>query len=264
VGVPAGMIALAGLAVVGYLAKLQQVTWLDSEVRQSSRSLWSALPDSRYLGADGHCIVTTLLLSEKAKIENFVEHLDKTEFHAVVRFLIVTVIILPVLPDRGYTQFDLNPRHIWQIVVLVSAIGFAGYFLARRLGERVGLWMSGLLAGLCRARRLVLPPAESRSARLIRASRPAGVVDRKQRHVRANSRAHLGNSTRFGRIVPARFLILAAIGAALCFTLRTGQPKVVGETVEPTRNPFEIRLRSCLRVVRAGVGGHGDGDPALR
>jgi len=38
-----------------------------------------------------------------------------------------------------------------------------------------------------------------------------------------------------------RFLILAAIGAALCFTLRTGQPKVVGETVEPTRNPFEIR-----------------------
>jgi uncharacterized membrane protein (DUF4010 family) len=241
---PVGMIALAGLALVGYLAKLQQghVGWT-SEVAAIITFVMGSLcliADIWVPMAIG--IVTTLLLSEKAKIENFVEHLDKTEFHAVVRFLIVTVIILPVLPDQGYTQFDLNPRNIWQIVVLVSAIGFGGYFLAKRLGDRVGLWMSGLLGGI------VSSTAVSFAAGRIAQRSPHQSIPALQASLIASSVMYVRILVLIWVIQPGiiapylpRLLILAAIGLSLCFSLRTGQPKVVGDTVEPTRNPFEIR-----------------------
>jgi uncharacterized membrane protein (DUF4010 family) len=93
-------------------------------------------------------IFTTLLLSEKAELEQYIEKLDKSEFLAVIKFLIVTIIILPALPDRTYTQFNLNPYRIWEIVILISSIGFVGYFLMKKFGDKVGLWLSGLLGGI--------------------------------------------------------------------------------------------------------------------
>ena len=241
---PVGMIALAGLALVGYLAKLQQghVGWT-SEVAAIITFVMGSLcllADTWVPMAIG--IVTTLLLSEKAKIENFVEHLDKTEFHAVVRFLIVTVIILPVLPNQGYTQFDLNPRDIWQIVVLVSAIGFGGYFLAKRLGDRIGLWVSGLLGGL------VSSTAVSIAAGRIAQRLPQQSIPALQASLLASSVMYLRILVLIWVIQPdvavpflPRLVILAAIGVALCCTTRSRSGMAPGETVEPARNPFEIR-----------------------
>jgi len=187
-------------------------------------------------------IVTTLLLSEKAKIENFVEHLDKSEFHAVVRFLIVTVIILPVLPNQGYTEFNLNPRDIWQIVVLVSAIGFGGYFLAKRLGDRVGLWISGLLGGI------VSSTAVSIAAGRIAQRVPQQSIPALQASLLASSVMYLRILVLIWIIQPdvaapfiPRLVILAAVGVVLCCATRSGSASAAGETVEPARNPFEIR-----------------------
>ncbi|NMB80709.1 MAG: DUF4010 domain-containing protein, partial [Ignavibacteria bacterium] len=77
-----------------------------------------------------------------------VEKLDRVEFLAVLKFLLVTLIILPVLPNQEYTQFRVNPSKVWQIVILVSTIGFVGYILSKRLGEKVGFWVSGLVSGI--------------------------------------------------------------------------------------------------------------------
>jgi uncharacterized membrane protein (DUF4010 family) len=241
---PAGMVALAGLALVGYLAKLQQghVGWT-SEVAAIITFVMGSLcliADTWVPMAIG--IVTTLLLSEKAKIENFVEHLDKSEFHAVVRFLIVTVIILPVLPDQGYTEFNLNPRDIWQIVVLVSAIGFGGYFLAKRLGDRIGLWISGLLGGI------VSSTAVSIAAGRIAQRVPQQSIPALQASLLASSVMYLRILVLIWIIQPdvaapflPRLVILAVIGVALCCATRSGSGMTPGETVEPARNPFEIR-----------------------
>ena len=147
---PAGLISIVALALAGFKAKQKEghVGWT-SEVTALLTFIMGALcllADIWFPMALG--IIGTFLLSEKAKLEKYVEHLDKTEFLAVVKFLIVTLIILPVLPDQDYTDFNLNPRKIWQIVVLVSAIGFSGYFLTKKFGNRMGLWLSGLLGGI--------------------------------------------------------------------------------------------------------------------
>jgi uncharacterized membrane protein (DUF4010 family) len=53
-----------------------------------------------------------------------------------------------VLPDQEYTPFRLNPAHVWRVVILVSTIGFVGYFLYKKFGSKVGLWLSGILGGI--------------------------------------------------------------------------------------------------------------------
>jgi uncharacterized membrane protein (DUF4010 family) len=77
-----------------------------------------------------------------------VARLERNEFLAILRFLVVTLLIFPVLPNREYTRFNLNPAHIWKVVVVISSIGFVGYFMVKKLGGRYGLWLSGLLGGV--------------------------------------------------------------------------------------------------------------------
>jgi len=148
--IPVGLIVIGGMLLTSYLAKQKSgaVGWT-SEIAALLTfivGILSLVADIWIPMALG--IFTTLLLSEKAGLEQYIEKLDKSEFLAVVKFLLVTLIILPALPDKYYTQFNLNPYRIWQIVILVSSIGFVGYFLMKKFGDKVGLWLSGLLGGI--------------------------------------------------------------------------------------------------------------------
>ena len=163
---PIGMVSVAALAVVGYLAKLKDGRiGSTSEVAALLTFIIGALTVLTDVWvAMSLAIISTILLSEKAGLENFVERLDKSEFLAVLKFLLVTVIILPVLPNNDYSQFKLNPTRIWQIVIMVSTIGFVGYFLSKKFGSKLGLWLSGLQAALLRVLQLQSPQRGSQNA----------------------------------------------------------------------------------------------------
>jgi uncharacterized membrane protein (DUF4010 family) len=147
---PIGLIALAALTAISYFSKFQYdqpgVTTELSALLTFIVGALAMLVDVWASMALG--IINTMLLSEKARLEEFVEKLDRVEFLAVLKFLLVTLIILPVLPNKEYTQFKVNPSKVWQIVILVSTIGFVGYILSKRLGEKVGFWLSGLVSGI--------------------------------------------------------------------------------------------------------------------
>jgi uncharacterized membrane protein (DUF4010 family) len=147
---PTGLLSIGALAAVEYAGKFRAgLTGWTSEAALLLTYLTGALAvqgDVRLPLALG--IISTMLLSEKAEIEARIDRLNKTEVLAVIRFLVVTVIALPVLPDAEFTRFHLNPRQIWWIVILVSAFGFLGYLLMKRLGDRLGLELAGLLGGV--------------------------------------------------------------------------------------------------------------------
>ena len=94
-------------------------------------------------------VVTTLVLSMKAPLHQLAEKIQKDEIFAILKFGIVTVIILPLLPDRTFGPFDvLNPRLIWWLVVLISAVSMVGYVMMRFWGARRGIAVTGFLGGL--------------------------------------------------------------------------------------------------------------------
>ncbi|HEU4922213.1 MAG TPA: DUF4010 domain-containing protein, partial [Burkholderiales bacterium] len=94
-------------------------------------------------------IGVTALLYFKPEIEGVSTALKRHEQVSILQFLVVTFIVLPILPDRGYGPYAaLNPRNIWLMVVLVSGIGLASYVALRAAGSRHGVLMTGILSGL--------------------------------------------------------------------------------------------------------------------
>jgi len=94
-------------------------------------------------------VITALLLSSKATLHGFLKRIDYQELLAVLKLLTMSVVLLPVLPDRGFGPWEaLNPYELWLMVVLISGISFAGYVAVRAMGERRGILVAALAGGL--------------------------------------------------------------------------------------------------------------------
>ena len=94
-------------------------------------------------------VVTALILALKPGLHNLARRMSAADLRATLEFAIISAVILPLLPNRGFGPFGvLNPAQIWLLVVLVSGIGFVGYILMKVLGAEEGIGLTGLLGGL--------------------------------------------------------------------------------------------------------------------
>lgn len=93
--------------------------------------------------------VIALLLYYKKPMHRFVKGLEKSDVRAIMQFVLITLVILPVLPNRTFGPYDVvNPFNAWLMVVLIVGIGLAGFLVHRLAGSRVGTLLSGILGGL--------------------------------------------------------------------------------------------------------------------
>jgi uncharacterized membrane protein (DUF4010 family) len=93
--------------------------------------------------------VVTLLLHWKSPLHRVVERLGESDAQAIARFILVTLVVLPALPNRAFGPYDvLNPWQIWLMVVLIVSLNLAGYVALRLFRGRRGALMSGVLGGL--------------------------------------------------------------------------------------------------------------------
>ncbi|VAX06923.1 MgtC family [hydrothermal vent metagenome] len=94
-------------------------------------------------------VIIALLMSFKPVLHQFLRKLKHIEFYAVLKMLLISVVILPVLPNRTFDPWDaLNPYQIWWMVVLIAAISFVGYFAIKITGTRQGMLITGIFGGL--------------------------------------------------------------------------------------------------------------------
>jgi len=90
-----------------------------------------------------------VLLHFKPAMHGFVERLGETDMRVMMQFVLISLVILPVLPDRTYGPFDvLNPRDIWWMVVLVVGISLVGYIALKLYGGRAGIVLGGIIGGV--------------------------------------------------------------------------------------------------------------------
>ncbi len=94
-------------------------------------------------------LATTVILYFKLEMHEFSRRLQKHDLVAIFQFILVTFIIWPVLPNRGYGPFQaLNPSHIWLMVVLISTINLTAYVFLKLVGQRWSGPILGVLGGL--------------------------------------------------------------------------------------------------------------------
>ena len=90
-----------------------------------------------------------VLLHWKKPLHSWVDRLGDRDFEIIVRFVLIALVILPVLPDRDLGPYSaFNPFTAWFMVVLIVAINLVGFVAFRLVGTRAGGWLAGLLGGL--------------------------------------------------------------------------------------------------------------------
>src|SRR6266508_2819624 len=99
--------------------------------------------------AAASAVITAVILSLKSFLHGWLKKLEETELFAALKLLLISVVILPWLPDRGYGPWNaLNPHDIWLFVVLIAGISFAGYFAMKLAGSTRSIIVTGLLGGM--------------------------------------------------------------------------------------------------------------------
>jgi uncharacterized membrane protein (DUF4010 family) len=93
--------------------------------------------------------VLAVLLHLKPQMHALVQRISPTDFKAVMQFVLISLVILPLLPDQTYGPYDvLNPRNIWWMVVLIVGVQLAAFVLYRLAGQGAGSLLGGVLGGL--------------------------------------------------------------------------------------------------------------------
>jgi uncharacterized membrane protein (DUF4010 family) len=92
--------------------------------------------------------ITVLLLVEKPRLHRLVDRIDETTLLAAARFAVMSVVVLPLLPEGPFGPAPgVRPRELWMLVLLFSGMSFVGYF-AQRMAGAAGYPITGLLGGL--------------------------------------------------------------------------------------------------------------------
>ena len=89
-----------------------------------------------------------VLLQFKVEMHGFVKKLGDDDLKAIMQFVLITCIVLPVLPNRTFGPLDvLNPFETWLMVVLIVGMSLGGYTVYKFLGRDAGIMLGGVLGG---------------------------------------------------------------------------------------------------------------------
>jgi len=112
-------------------------------------SLGALAGHGELLAASSSAVVLTMLLGFRPELHGLVRAIDREELLATFRLLLISVVMLPVLPNRSYGPWAaFNPYDIWWMVVLVAAVSYVGYFATRLMGAERGILITGVFGGL--------------------------------------------------------------------------------------------------------------------
>lgn len=141
--------AVALLAAMAYHASHEQDPGLTGEVALVATALLGALAVRSPAIATGLAVVVAVLLFAKKPLHRLSrELLSEREVFDGLFLLAAALVVLPLLPDRGFGPWEaFNPRTLWLLVVLVMAVGALGHVALRVIGNRWGLAVSGFFAG---------------------------------------------------------------------------------------------------------------------
>lgn len=159
-------LAFAALVITSYIveAKVEKekdlgITTEVALLLTFSLSSWAAF--GYYLYALGATVIVIALLSLKPVLHNLLHKIEVKEIYAGIKLLIISVILLPLLPNQGYGPWEaINPHWIWWMVVLISSLSFIGYILIKYLGEDKGTMLTAITGGLASSTAVTLSLAQ--------------------------------------------------------------------------------------------------------
>lgn len=92
-------------------------------------------------------VASLLLLELKGFLEKLALRIPPEEILTFGKFLLLSGVILPILPNEQFGRFHINPFKTWLVVVAVSAISYGSYVLQKVTKEHGGVVLTAFLGG---------------------------------------------------------------------------------------------------------------------
>lgn len=148
----AGFVAVAVVIVGGSLPHRRHAGELPGMTSAVALLLMFALGAYLMAGSTGIaitvCGAVVVLLHLKPQMHALAGKIEDREFAAIVQFVVLSLVILPVLPNRTFGPYQvLNPYKIWLMVVLMVGMRLIGYLTFKFVGSSAGAWASAGLGG---------------------------------------------------------------------------------------------------------------------
>jgi uncharacterized membrane protein (DUF4010 family) len=145
-----GFLVVAGFLLLSYWHKLMKADTpgVTTEMSGLTTFLVGALVCyGHFWIATALGVASLLLLDLKAGLEKLATTIAPREILTFAKFLFLTGVILPVLPNQQYGPFHINPFKTWLVVVAISAISYASYVLQKLAKGQGGIVLAALLGG---------------------------------------------------------------------------------------------------------------------
>jgi uncharacterized membrane protein (DUF4010 family) len=145
-----GFVVVSGFLLLSYWHKLaaEKPGGVTTEMSGLATFLMGAL-----ICYDHFWIATTLavacllLLDLKEALEKLANSVAPGEILTFAKFMLLSVVILPTLPNQEFGQFHVNPFKTWLVVVAISAISYASYVLQKLTKGQGGIVLAAILGG---------------------------------------------------------------------------------------------------------------------
>lgn len=197
-------------------------------------------------------ILVTTFLAFKEKLHTLVKKLNREEVFAVLKFAIISLVILPILPNKNYSPLDIpglreillnfgansdfllqlnvfNFYHIWLLVILVAGISFFGYFLVKISGSKRGYGALGFIGGMLSSTAVILSmSSESKGKKYVNPYIFASVVAMSIMFLRVVFEVAIVNSSLLPYVmVPLIGMFISGMLLSLIFIKKEGSKKGV-------------------------------------
>lgn len=258
VALAVGFLAVGALTVVSWrrTADRTQDLGMTTEIAALATFALGALAVSGEMQvAAAAGVVLATLLGIKPVLHGMVRRVDRIELYAVFKLLLISVVLLPVLPDRGLGPWNaLNPYTLWWMVVLIAGISFLGYFALKIGGRRHGIALAAFAGGLASSTAVTisfarLAKAEPDASRLLAAGIVLSCTTMFPRAGLVASAIEPGLAGILGWPVAAA--TLAGLGGA-AILWRTA-PAQGTEAPLALRNPFELGMALKFGALLAAI-----------
>jgi uncharacterized membrane protein (DUF4010 family) len=207
--------------------------------------------------AIGATVAAVLLLTARERLHGFARRLEVVEILTAGKFLILTGLVLPFLPNEPVTRLtELTPHQVWLAVLAVCTVSYASYLLQRYVAPQGGgLWVA-VLGGLysSTATTVILARRAHAEPAMLRQAQTGIMLATSVMYLRLLVIVAMFDLP-LARALAPTLLVLAVLGlavAGLWYRARA-MPITAQATANPPANPLELSAAFVFAVLFVAV-----------
>jgi uncharacterized membrane protein (DUF4010 family) len=196
-------------------------------------------------------VISMLLLELKEFLENLTTKIPAVEILTFTKFLLLTFVILPIVPNKDYGPYAVNPFKSWLVVVAISGVSYGSYLLEKLAKGKGGVRLSALLGGLYSSTfTTVVMAKEAKTAAAPHTYAGGILIASGVMYFRFLALVGIFNLQLMDRLL-VPFLILGAIGVVggWAWSSLSDPPGAETKSAYSTKNPLELSSAFLLGLV---------------